>query len=131
MRTLFDYCAPSVVQLALALTAQDKADELLSTLCLASLNAWAVKVSDTAPGREVRSAITAAAAYTAAAGWMKSGGGASGSVSDVSVKLGEVSVSPVVSESRLQRAEGFLREAERLMTPYTADPGFAFRGVEG
>ncbi len=94
----------------------------LETLCLAAAQAYAERLKPGLTPHDCAPAYISACACAALAGLTTQQGVAGG------FRLGAVSLSS--GGGTEARAKALLREAERLMAPYT-DDGFAFLGVEG
>lgn len=101
----------------------------LAGLCEAACRRWADRLREGIAPEDCRGAFLAACAWTALAGM--SGALEAAQPTPLSFSAGDLTVSTGKSQDLSACAGSLLAQAERLMTPYTADGAFAFLGVEG
>ena len=111
--------------LAAKLCGVEADDELLSVLCAAAEQAWKNRLQSGVTPADCGSALSCAAAFTAAADYL-------GKRSRVeSMTVGEVTVRGLSAASAKELAEALEQSAERLMEPYAVSGRFCFQGVRG
>ena len=111
-----------IFALARTMSGAAEDDQALDLLCQAAEAELTAQLRPGTVPEDCAPAFTAAAAWTALAGWytgQNAGGVRSFSAGDLSIQTGQAD--PV----------GLLAQAERVMAPYRADGSFAFQGVKG
>lgn len=107
--------------------AAEEETPLLEMLCEAALRRWEARLKPEVSTEDCGTALTCAAAFTAAADLTVSRDG--GAVS--SFTAGDISVKGRGAAESASRAAGLRQTAERLMEPYAKAEGFCFQGVRG
>lgn len=107
--------------------ASENEQQLLEALCIAAETAWVARLREGIAAEDCGEAFCCAVAFTAAADYIigRSGNGVA------SFTAGEISIKGKDGSDGTIQAAALRQTAERLMTPYTEEKAFCFRGVRG